>query len=103
MGNADTRKILVDAVRVDTGERTLMTINVPTGSMDKPSDWAQEVMHHIQAVNWKLETGEYRTDDEARAKEIADCLDFYMGGSERGFVDGYHTVKSAGYYYYIGA
>ncbi len=90
-----------------TTEITLsgITINVPAGSMDEPTQFVKDIVNAMQnAQNWKLPTTSFRTMNADLAQDIAYGLDWFMGGHEMEVdAEGFVVVTSKGYYHYIGA
>lgn len=98
MPKAQTKRVEIEGI----------TINIPVGSMDTPSEWSQEIMRqHSDSRGWKFAVSEYCTYDRGEADDLAYCYDFYLGGHETiEEVCGGRTlyrVSSKGYYHYIGA
>lgn len=97
--------------RVPTVERTIdddLTIAIPCGSLDKPSDESQRLMQVLQDPgNWKLPPTPYHTYDEQAARDLAYCYDYYLGGHEFDTLEHngrtLYEITSHGYYHYIGA
>ena len=83
-------------------------LEIPVGSMDKPSAESETIRKASQnPSNWKLAVTPYHTYDKGLAEDLAYCYDWYFGGHEaetiqtsRGTLYG---ISSKGYYHYVGA
>lgn len=95
---ARTRQIEVGGIKM----------NVPVGSLDKPTEDSERRFGASQdPENWKNPVSCYHTFNRSDAEDLAYCLDFYCGGheltevtTEKGLLYG---VSSKGYYHYVGA
>jgi hypothetical protein len=83
-----------------------LVIQVPKSDMTPPTDRAEKIWKQMQdREGWKNPTKVFTTKDPDLAKEVAYCLDWYVGGHEFE----YHprrktyTLSSEGYYHYVGA
>lgn len=95
---------------MNTIQKTIdgITINVPVGSMDPPTELGRMVFESMcDPENWKCPTRPAEVAPSV-ADEVAYALDWYLGGHERSETvrsDGHRsiTLTSKGYYHYIGA
>lgn len=86
-----------------------VTIRVPVGSMDPPTEIGRKAMEAVQdPTNWKMPTRELRCRDKDTAEEVAYAMKWFLGGCEfrvetdaAGRID--YVVSSKGYYHYVGA
>src|SRR2546429_3702701 len=62
------------------------------------------VEHLFSKTNWKMPTGKFITADGEKANRVYDALAYFCGGAEfTPNANGTVTVKSRGYYHYVGA
>ena len=86
-----------------------ITIRVPVGSMDTPTELGRKAMESVQnADNWKMPTRKLHCRSLEVAQEVAYAMNWYLGGHElqtvidaAGVAD--YVVSSRGYYHYVGA
>ena len=85
-------------------------INIPVGSMDKPSAESERIMRdHQDPRGWKYPIRAFFTSDKSLAEDYAYCLDWFVGGHELDIVESapelgdLYRVTSKGYYHYVGA
>ncbi|MDE2095721.1 MAG: hypothetical protein KGL39_00560 [Patescibacteria group bacterium] len=99
MGAARTKQVKIDGIKV----------NIPVGSLDKPSDETQRITKDCEDPRgWKYPQKPYYTYDLSLVRDLCYCYDFYLGGHEVQVIrwDEFGTlyrVTSKGYYHYIGA
>jgi len=92
-------------VQVSAEDGTIITIQVPVGSMDEPTQRGIDLWHSIRNENgWKLPTRPFVTNDWDTVEELTFTLDWYLGGHEITTIsEGVWEVTSEGYYHYIGS
>ena len=100
------RNYETQALTVGADDGTPVTLVVPVGPIVEPTARGKRGWESIaDRADWKSETRDLVTTNEAEASEVAEALDFYLGGHEvyRCRAEGTWVVGSKGYYHYVGA